>query len=506
VTAQFTPPPLFDYQKRAIAELRASIAAGNKRIILNAPCRAGKTAVGCEIAAAAVAKGGKVLWIAHRRELVHQAFGRMGVRAGIILAGDLREDPGAPVMVASVQSLGARLDRIQFEPTIIVVDECHRTSAASYLAILERWSSAYVIGLTGTPFRQSGKGLGEVYQSIVNISTIAELLELGRLVPIRTYIGVAPDVSGIKTVAGDYAKGALEDAVAAAGLSGDIVKEYLRIGENRRAIYYCAGVANSKELCARFLEAGVAAAHIDGGSDKRAGGERETILKELAGGSIQVVCNDNILAEGYDNPWVSLIGFCKPTKSRNLWRQAGTRGMGAFPEIGKKDCLFLDHANVTDTHGFLTDLDNISLETGVKKPKKRDPAQCPQCGFTLAGWPVRCPSCGAALPRTAPEPIQEDPTKRLEEITEQTHRASCYLRMVLAAKAKGHRPGAAYVRFLHQFGEPPSRKDKGLVYRAKLMHWDDRAGSYVWTAPPAPASTGGGKFSDDDAHGAWPGR
>lgn len=499
----FIPQTLRPYQHRAIERLRDAIRRGRKRIILSAPCRSGKTTVFIEIARNAVARGGRVLILAERRELVNQPMMRYGAGAGVILAGDDRADAAAPVQIASVQSLGRRLSKIAFEPTIICVDECHHCTAKSYMEILARWPDAYILGFSGTPFRQSGRGLGEVFEEIIEISNVRELLELGHLVPVRTYVCAAPDMSGVSTVAGDYAKGAMEAAVMESGISGDVVKEYLRLGEGRSAIYYAAGVEHSKELTARFIAAGVKASHIDGETDKE---ERARILAALADGSITVVCNDSVLCEGFDCARVSLIGLCRPTKSRNRWRQCSMRGMGSFPEIGKVDCVLLDHAGCTDIHGFVTDADVVSLEAGVKKPRKQPELSCPACGQPLAGWPKKCPACGIELPRTPPEALVEDPTKRLQEIDAQTHRASVYLRMVLDAQSRGHKPGSAYVRFLQQFGEPPTRKDKGLVIKAKLIRWDDAARTYVWTTPPPKATAGEGRTVNDDLLGAWPGR
>lgn len=459
------------------------MARGVKRLLLSLPTGGGKTTIISAIARSAVSKGGRVLVWAHRRELIDQIAERIGPGCGIILAADNRTDPAAPIQIASIQTLIARVDGLALEPTIIIIDEAHHATAKTYMDLIALWPNAFLIGFTATPYRAGGKGLGTIFQEIVTVATIKELMEEGHLVPLYTYEGKAPSMEGVATVNGDYAPGAMAEAVIAAGLAGDVVLEFQKIAAGRKAIVFAAGVEHSMTLADRFNEAGIKAEHLDG---KTKLAERRRILADFKSGAVQVVVNAAVLTEGFDEPTVSAVVLARPTKSRSLWRQMVGRGLRPAP--GKTDCLLLDHAGATAAHGYITDPDIVTLAQGVKRKTRPAEFFCPFCGEQLSGWPRECPECHKLLPRTPTDPPEEDRTKHLVLSEPEDSRASFYAQMCNLAWSKGYSPGWAFHKFLLKFGEGPARKDKRMV--KGMIAWNDMIKKYEWTTPP-PVQAGG---------------
>jgi DNA repair protein RadD len=150
---------LRDYQQNVINEYEQKVAAGIRRIIIVAPTGAGKTVIAAENIRRANAEYNRVLFIAHRNELLTQARDKLksfDIIAGIIKAGrDKDARPQAMVQVAGIQTLHARAVRaktIELPPAeIVIFDECHHCRAMTYQRIIEAYPNAIIIGLTKWP-------------------------------------------------------------------------------------------------------------------------------------------------------------------------------------------------------------------------------------------------------------------------------------------------------------------------------------------------------------------
>ena len=181
---------LRDYQVNAILALQKKLAEGIKRIVIVAPTGSGKTTIAGNIIANAVNQGLYVLFIAHRRELINQAYHRliqMGItehNTGIIMADDPRKRPEAQVQVASIDTLR---NRIKPQADIVFIDECHRAPANSYRKVIEHYPEAIHLGLTATPIRADGQGLKNIYEDLLEVSSICELIDQGYLVRPRLF-------------------------------------------------------------------------------------------------------------------------------------------------------------------------------------------------------------------------------------------------------------------------------------------------------------------------------
>lgn len=397
----YTPRP---YQLEQIDEVRAAMRRGARCVLMQGATGSGKTVSACAIIDGAMQKGSRVLFLAHRRELVRQCSSKLtenGVEHGIIMSGDDAQD-WHPVQVASIQTLYARAMQrdVMLMPraNIIVIDEAHRSLAATYRKIINRYEKAVVIGLTATPCRGDGKGLGHVYHDLVCGPPMRWLIDNGYLVPLRYFAPYIPDMKGVQTGAnGDYVEKQSAERMDKPKLVGDIVEQWLKIAPERQTIVFATSVAHSIHIKESFEAANIRVAHIDASTP---GDERDDILGRFARKEIQVICNVMILTEGYDNPSASCCVLARPTKSLGLYLQMVGRPMRPF--YGKKDGIVIDHAGCVHAHGPADEITEWSLDEEGKvqdrEAKKRDPKDpipitCEQC-FCVYERRHNCPSCG----------------------------------------------------------------------------------------------------------------
>ena len=402
-----------DYQHAAIEDARRCFAAGDRRILLVAPTGAGKTVIAAMFAKLAVEKGKHVLFLAHRRELVKQCEDKLikfGVEPGIIMAGeDIQLD--YEVQVASIDTLRARAmatDRMPMpHADVLIIDEAHRSLAPTYMQLMEAYPKAAIVGLTATPIRGDGRGLGTVYDDMVQCPSVAELTALGHLVPARYFAPTIPDLTGVKVVRGDYDQRQLEEAMDKRKPVGDVIENWARICPDRPTIVFAAGVKHSIHLRDEFVRAGVRAVHVDGNMTTH---ERDKAIGGLLDGTYQVVTNCMVLTEGFDMPELSCCVLVRPTKNIGLYLQMAGRVLR--PSSGKDDTIIIDHSGNVYQHGFVADdhgwqLDeNEPLRAKPEKPPKKEAKQitCVKCAHIYTG--VRaCPSCGH-VPQVRGEAIE----------------------------------------------------------------------------------------------------
>ena len=365
-----------DYQSQAVDKARELIAKRVRRIIINAPTGAGKTAVAVFIMLLAIAKGKRILFVAHRRELIDQAIAKLidaGIHDyGVIMAGDKRTNTTAPVQVASIQTLIRR----ELPPAdLLIIDEAHRAISRGYMTLAQNYPRAVIIGLTATPERLDGKGLDHLFDDMVAVETVPGLIERGYLVKPRCYIGPAADTSAVITKRGDYDEAQLAAASDTPKLVGDIVANWKRLANGRKTAVFAVNVEHAHHIAKEFWAAGVPAATLVGTTPKA---ERAAILADWRGGAITVVTSVMILVEGFDFPELECLILARKTQSVSLYLQAAGRVLRPAP--GKTDALILDHADCVRMHGPPHIHREWSLEGA--KGKSREVGElfdCPQC-------------------------------------------------------------------------------------------------------------------------------
>jgi superfamily II DNA or RNA helicase len=372
------------YQTQAIAELAQALIAPASSAVLVLPTGAGKTTVAAELARRMVARGKRVWFVAHLQELVNQARARMELFGLFVgeMSGEAEPNYGRPVQCCMVQTLGNRLRMGKIRPhelpDFIFFDEGHHTAAGTYQRVLDACPDARRIGLTATPFRLDGKGLGQWYADLIAPISAAELVEMGHLVPAKYYATEA-DLEGISTQAGEYKVAETYAKFNKSKLYAGVVNNYQNYADGRKAIVFCVNVDHSRATVAAFTERGIAAAHLDGETPRAT---RARILEEFAAGRWQVLSNVALFTEGFDLPDIGCVIINRPTKSKALYLQMVGRGLRPSP--GKAYCVVIDHGSNVKAHGFFEDPIAYSLDD---RPKKK--------GLTIGTVPVKsCPSCG----------------------------------------------------------------------------------------------------------------
>ena len=338
----------------------------------------------------------------------------MGIRHGLIAAGAAKEYD-LPVQIASVQTLTHRLHEVQ-PPDLLICDECHHIVANTYRRILEHFAASYVLGVTATPERIGGQGLGDIFQSLVLGPTAAELIAAGNLTPYDYYAPPSKfDPAAAHVRFGEYVKGDLINQMDDADVIGDIVKNYQNLAAGKRAICYCINRAHSEHVAESFRAAGIPAAHIDGETQKAV---RVRTIEDFRLGKIQILCNAELLGEGFDVPAMEAVILARPTASLTLYIQQGMRPLRPDPNNPEKRAVIIDHVGNVFRHGMPDEEREWSLETKKRKPRAMAIKICPACYTAVSSTARVCP-CGhifAAAPEERTFTEKDGTLMKIEEI------------------------------------------------------------------------------------------
>ncbi|MBV5347851.1 DEAD/DEAH box helicase [bacterium] len=283
----------------------------------------GKTVTFTEIMREFYDAGRRTLLVAHREELITQAWRtihRSGMSAGIVKSGYPNRYEW-PAQVGSIQTLARR--KVLPEADLIIIDEGHHvTDDNTYGALIKSYPAAKVLIVTATPYRLTGKSFVNIVPEkqtklIVNCQ-ISDLIKEGWLVPFKYFVGSIPDLSGVPIVRGEYDEEGARKVMELAPL----VESYQQHCSGMKGISYCINVAHSKEVAAQYNAAGIPAVHLDATSPQEV---RDEVLQSFRDGVIKVVCNVGILTEGADFPDCQFVQYARPTMSLSMVLQMGGR-------------------------------------------------------------------------------------------------------------------------------------------------------------------------------------
>lgn len=334
--------PLLPFQRYAVLEAAAEHAAGHRAVLVVAPTGAGKTWLAARgIIRPAVLRGERVLCVAHRREIVRQlesACRANSVRVGLILSGE-RTDPWAPVQIASMQTL---LHRRLPPAELVVIDEAHHVAAETYRDLERAIPHARLVGLTATPLRADGVPLDPPFSSMVVAAQPAELVETGRLVPVRE-VDVGHDE-------------------ADAGTAPDVVADaWLEHARGLRTVTFAASRAHGRAIARALRERGVRVRYVDGDTDLDA---RDRALDELRRHAVDVLVNVAVYTEGWNEPLLGAVQVARPYRTLTPWLQAAGRGLRpvgrddarwcrakGLDVPNKRELVLLDHGGNLGRHG-----------------------------------------------------------------------------------------------------------------------------------------------------------
>ena len=376
------------YQQQLVTEIRGQYQLGHRSVLAVLPTGGGKTVCFSYIAQAASIKGNRVLILVHRAELLDQASRAMPVPHGII-AANRGMDLSHAVQVASVQTVARRLHLLPRDFfQLIVVDEAHHSTANQWSATIAHFSQAKLLGVTATPIRGDGRGLGGHYQVMVEGPTAQQLTDEGYLAPAKVLAPPGFDSSGLRKRMGDFDTKDAEQRVAT--IMGDCVNHYRKHLSGQTAIAFCCSVAHAEATARLFQSAGIAAASIDGTMSSE---RRRDLLSELGTGRLRVLTSCALIGEGVDVPSVGGCILLRPTASVSLHLQMIGRCLR--PQDGKR-AVVLDHVGNTLRLGHHLEPREWSLDGGAKQTREQAPSVkvCPRCFATSASQAQVCSDCG----------------------------------------------------------------------------------------------------------------
>jgi DNA repair protein RadD len=376
------------------------------------PTGAGKSPTIAAIASDAVTKwGGRVLCLAHRKELLEQNAEKLqyfapDLKYGIYSAGLKKRETEADVIFAGIQSVYMRAEELgKFD--LVIVDEAHLIPAEGegmYRTFLDVSSSINpeqrVIGFTATPFRmKTGMICTEagILNEVVYDAPIVPLVNEGfltRLISRQGVKGGQIDVEGISTVAGEFNLGELELAANKTLLVQESVKEIMQLTAGRKkALIFCSGVAHARAVEAEILHYTHKVNVIlgDTGSDDRA-----RRLEHFRHGLVKYIVNVGVFTEGLDVPDIDTIVLLRPTRSVGLYVQMVGRGFRVAP--GKENCMILDYGDNVYRHGPIDEIRVTKNKRGDQEVSTTPVKECEQCSTLVHAGFAFCPECGWEFP------------------------------------------------------------------------------------------------------------
>ena len=395
-----TTPTLRPYQQTFTADISAALRI-HRRVVGTMATGSGKGTVAAHMAVTAAQRGHRVYVLAHRKELIEDLSGRMsshGVRHGLI-AMHRSMDLTEPVQVCSVDTLARRLHKVP-APTLIIQDEAHHLIEGNkWGKVIAAWPSAYLVGLTATPQRLSGEGLGEghggYFRHLVLGPTAQWLTDEGFLARARVLAPPGADLSGIRNFDTPTGRAKAGEILRSGQAMGDPVGHYRReIApiHNGTVLGFCVSVSNATAMAELYRSAGIPAASLDGKTDPTL---RRQMIADLGIGALKALFSCEIVSEGTDIPSVAGVQLFRPTDSLSLYLQQVGRGLRKCD--GKPFAVVLDHVGNSHRHGLPTDDREWTLEGKVGRQggeKAPSVKVCPQCFAAMPSARQSCPDCG----------------------------------------------------------------------------------------------------------------
>lgn len=323
---------LRDYQLEMIQDVKKSWQKGKKRPCIVAPCGSGKTVIASELAKNTTDKGNSVIFLVHRKELCDQTYATF-------------KDYGVNMDLCRIGMVQTLTRRDFLEPKLIIVDENHHVLSKSYTNILNKFPNSYCVGLTATPTRLNGSGLGKVNDDLIIGPSVAELIKQYCLAPFKYFSHVSVNTATLEVKHGEFVQSDIDNLMSQKYIFGDAIDNYRKYS-CKKTIVYCSSIANSRETAEAFKNAGIPAVHLDGETPKNKRGE---IINDFRSGKIFVLCNVDLLSEGFDVPDCDSCILLRPTMSLTLHIQQSMRPMRYLPN---KTAIIIDQVENYTRHGI----------------------------------------------------------------------------------------------------------------------------------------------------------
>lgn len=431
---------LRDYQQSAVLRVREAMRDGGKRVVLVLPTGAGKTRTGSAIVERAVMRGSKVVWLAHRTELIDQTAKTLhdfGLPVGVVAASSAWPiDLSAPVQVCSVQTLLAREHRPPAD--LLVWDECHHASEAApaWAALLAAYPNVRTLGLTATPERGDGSGLGPLFDRLVVGVTVRELTEQGHLVPCEV----------------DRPNRLLKPGQ----LAQDPLARYLKVTPGQQGFLFAKSVEEAQRYAEQFTAAGVRAVCVHAGTKAE---ERTVALELFKQGVVKILSNVYVFTEGTDLPMAQVCILARGASTAGIYLQMVGRVLR--PHRGKTSATLIDLRGVSHVHLMPEDERKFELEGKGITACGGDLAKCKVCNSALGdGYP--CAKCGyapdAGDDKSSTSEVVDEPMEKFARMIAQgpQQRFETLVRWIRAADVKQWKRSSVKHKWRAVYGAPPN--------------------------------------------------
>lgn len=431
--------PLRKYQNDVISGVKQAYKNGKKAPCIVLPCGGGKSVIVAEIAKRTTDKGNRVLFIVHRKELcdqIRRTFCQWGVNMNLCLIG-------------MVQTICRRLNKIDY-PALIITDENHHSKATSYRRIYDAFPKAHRVGVTATPVRLDGSGLKDVNDQLVVGVDAKWLIQNHFLAPYDYFAPTLVDLEAVRVVKGDFDTKQTEEIMMKRAVFGNVIKNYQQFADKKQAICYCTTIKHSLEMEKAFNQAGIIARHIDGTTSKA---ERDKIIEMFRNHQIDILCNVDLISEGFDVPDCECAILLRPTKSLTLYIQQSMRCMRYKPN---KRAVIIDHVGNYARFGLPDEHREWTLDGKTKRKQANQNPEvkikcCPKCFqvFVPSDDIKACPFCGYLFPVKQRKEIEQKEAvlKKIENFTlnyDSPDDCNSYQELIAYGKRKGYKPGWAY--------------------------------------------------------------
>ena len=447
----------------------------HKKIILQAATGLGKTIIATWMAREAYKKNLKILFVCDRISLINQTsevFSDYGLLHGIYQADNPNYAPDLPIQIGSIQTLARRKQR---EYDFIILDEIHSFFKA-HEKLLSHNPDAFFLGLSATPYT---KGLGKYFDKHIEPVPMRQLINDGYLCDFEIYGPDTIDLSGVRTVAGEYKPDDLSKAADKPHLVADVVETWQRLSKGLKTIVFAVDVAHARHLEKEFKSQGINAREINGYMQKEGDTGANKIIQDFRDNKIKVLISVEMLTKGFDVPDVRCIVFATATKSCIKWIQACGRGLRVFP--GKDICRILDHGSNAERLGFPDEYKFNKLDDGKRQQQGnqdkskpvRLPKKCTSCDYLKPATMHICPACGHEPKFIQKVDTIEGELKRIKRKTKREYslkeKQSFLAQLNEYAHKKGYREGKkgchgwALHKYQEKFGtEVPRQLDWAL--------------------------------------------
>jgi len=381
------------YQQELFNKVSSSFNSGNRRVLMVAPCGAGKTIIMAYMAMMA-AKAGRYVWV---------ILPRVEIKEQTIETFKRCEIPLDNIYIGLTITTANKIEKLH-KPDLILYDECHISVASTYWKISNAFPEAWIVGATASPIRTDDKPLGDLYQDIVEGVTVRWLIDNHFLAPYEYYSVTVADVLS-------------EDGseLMKPTVYGDVIENWQRLAGNKQTVIYCASVKHSMITAEKFREAGIKAEHFDGTTPAA---ERKKMVDRFKAGEIKVLCNCDLISMGFDMPDIGCVVLLRPTESTALYIQQSGRALRYKPG---KVAVIIDMVGNYQKFQLPDEPYEWSLEQSPKKRKLIDSEgnftvrTCGNCFMVFKTAPV-CPYCGCEY-KLKPRELKAHEDIELKRIT-----------------------------------------------------------------------------------------